>query len=617
MQGKIHVLDEIVINKIAAGEVVERPASIIKELVENSLDAGATSINIELEEGGIKSLVIKDNGSGIGIEDAKLVLRRHATSKIKNVDDLFAVESMGFRGEALASIASVSKLRICSATKDAVEGFELTQTTETDCDVHPWRGDIGTTVIVEDLFYNVPARRKFLKSNAAEYAACHELLNALALARPDIHFRLAHNGKERLNTFAVTSDMHIPGRAWGKANLIGRFKQIIDDSPTSDSMMYVTGRNQYLSMEALISPPGIEKGSGKGLFSFVNGRWVKDRMLRAAILRGYHSHLLRGRFPQVVLHCTIDPSLVDVNVHPHKTELRFQYAREIQDLIAHTIRKAIRQGAWAAPAETSAEQEGFADSFSPLFMPRKSSSVSLSQGISSWARHGQSTIKLPTIGHNTFEIPTEKESVSLEKTNASDSIPWNDLKYVGCYAACYLMFEADGRLLSIDQHAFHERVLYERLVKNRDLVCQAQPLLVPEEVRLAPTEVAHLQTHREALKSLGFEFDITDNGTLEVTSVPSLLAGRPLEELILALADPLQNEHSQSGQVVDGENYMHYTLSTLACHSAVRAGEELPHDDLKLLLSEAQKVDFYHNCPHGRRVFKWWSQAQVAAWFDR
>ncbi len=323
--GKIQLLADDVINKIAAGEVVERPASVVKELVENALDAGARSIQVELEDGGRKAIAITDDGCGMDEGDALLALKRHATSKIKSVDDLYATSTMGFRGEALASIASVSRLTMTTRERDAGAAVRIEMSGSGAPDVQ--RGIAaapGTSLACRDLFYNVPARQKFLKSTASELGAVSEFFDAAILCWPQIRLRLVHNNKEVVASAAVMPDGTTSVCGLGEAALRARAASVFGEEVASQ-LLYVNEADSHAAVEGLVSPPGLEKSHSKSMFTFVNRRWVKDKTLRFAIQRGYHSHLLKGKYPVVALHVVVDPSVVDVNVHPAKTEVRFQY----------------------------------------------------------------------------------------------------------------------------------------------------------------------------------------------------------------------------------------------------------------------------------------------------
>ena len=690
---KVHLLEDELINKIAAGEVVERPASVIKELVENCVDAGASQVEVELLDGGKSLISVRDNGGGMSREDALLSIRRHCTSKINSLDDLFQIGTMGFRGEALASISAVSKFTMVTRSGDSDVGTKLSFV-DGELEVQDWNGDVGTQITIKDIFHNVPARKNFLKSNSAEFAQCNELMQSLALSLPDVGFVLKHNGREhmRVEPVDVVSDEMIGAKAMEK--------RVLDVLPIKDlRLCYLNQSNKYGTVEAMISPPGFEKSTGKHIFMFVNGRWVKDKNVRYSILRGYHSHLLKGRFPVCIVHLNMDPSLVDVNVHPNKSEVRFQYAQEVQSLIAIGIRDRLREGDWASSTSTTLPSTPSMPPVSPRPSSFPSSSrPSLSPAMS---RSGASTsapkAKLPSerdifeakpasnsFGTSSkgyvpdfdlsFKSPVAKESSARElqeskaspaksfsssshvtskkpympgdkkttvisfeqdrggqdlsapiqmdfnesapapeKTAIENPLPWADMEFLGAFSRCYLFFSHFDQLVVVDQHAFHERILYERLKRDRSILKQVQPLLMPEVIQLSPSEISSLKSKVSFLKDLGIEVSIISDSEAEVAAVPSVLKKANLEGLLSQFA----NGVTIGDDMEEGAVLAHDVLSTMACHSAVRAGEELPPAELDYLLSEANDVDFYHNCPHGRPVVKLWKKSQVEGWFER
>ncbi|MBC7534055.1 MAG: DNA mismatch repair endonuclease MutL [Oligoflexus sp.] len=725
---RVHLLDDELINKIAAGEVVERPASVVKEVVENAIDAGAQQIRVSLKDGGRQLIEISDDGLGMSPEDAVMALKRHTTSKLRNADDLFEVSTMGFRGEALASISSVSRFTLQTMSRDCKEGVRV-QHEDGQTQHFPWQGSFGTSVTIKDLFFNVPARKAFMKTAAAEFAVCHEYLQALALALPELGFRLLHNDKE---IFSV-SPLPVPdGWARGEQALRLRTAAILGDE-LAEKLIYIQQQDRHLRLEALISPPGLDKSTAKHIFSFVNNRWVKDKLLRYGILRGYHSHILRGKFPVVLLHVDMDAALVDVNVHPAKTELRFQYGSEVQSSIAMAIRDGLRQGAWASSKpnpSTSVSASYSPASLTPspspfqkverdlpadfdLLLPKEKSeeiadfaATALREArtpvpeleLNSMRNPGSipnSGIKRTTMSFDTpaqmkesqnatekksapvyphypkadptaikksepkfdfapsgpakKDVPTHASSLTsgsrssyepskalhpvsparpsisipvtvppmpylgmfadegLAKGSLESDIPWDELRFVGAFQRCFLFFEHKEQLLVVDQHAFHERILYERLLQNPALLKRTQPLLMPEVLEFRPAECVEFEEKKADLKALGFDFEVVSGSEVEVRAVPALLVNKDIQGVFASFLKGPKNH----------QDILHDVLASVACHAAVRAGEELPEPELKQLLAEAKTVDFFLNCPHGRRVLRWWKASQVAAWFDR
>lgn len=662
MVKKVHLLDDALINKIAAGEVVERPASVVKELVENAMDAGATRIEVTLEEGGRRRIQIRDNGCGMSPDDAKLALRRHTTSKINSVQDLFQIRTMGFRGEALASISSVSRFTLQTVATGAAEGLRL-ELADGQLKQQVWNGVAGTQVTVDDLFYNVPARQAFLRNPGTEFSYCAEYLQALALARPDIEIILTHNGREILRAPRRCEEYSLQ---FGEQILRQRFQDVYPKEAV-DQLLYLTAQDKYGSFEAIISAPGNERGLSKAMHTFVNGRWVKDKTLRYGVMRGYHSHLLKGKFPVCALYVSIDPSLIDVNVHPAKTEVRFQYGGELQSLIAMQIRNRLRQGAWARPdlpplseeiqsdfsTDNSLQKEAAATAkpvTAPLAATKKASNLPPDFDLSftpsgnfsalekdsglqaaSPAKTSQSSFlnrpgsaKDGNIKRTIMSFDGEPGQAALpltvnpsklvESEQENYQVPWEQVQYLGTFAKCYLFFELGEQLLVIDQHAFHERILYEQLQKDRSILEQVQPLLVPEVIALAPSMHERLRSNEALYRSLGFDFSFPNDEEVEILALPTLLAKRDPEVLLHDLLN------ADDATLPDNEltpRLAHEILSTMACHAAVRAGEQLELGEINQLLQQARSIDFYHNCPHGRRVLKWWKKSQIEAWFDR
>ncbi len=716
---KIHILEDELINKIAAGEVVERPASVIKELMENSIDAGADELRIEIREGGTELMVVQDNGEGMSAEDAPLALTRHATSKIRSADDLFAIDTLGFRGEALASIASVSRFSLLTRERGADLGLKLEITESGAIESTPWSGATGTTMIIKDLFYNIPARQAFLKKPAAEFAQILELVQAMALNYPEVSFHLIHNGREVFKAGKLTLVPHEFCR--GEAALRERMRLVTSDEEAS-RLIYCTETAAHGAIEALISPPGMDRGSGSSMFTFVNSRWVKDKTIRYGIMRGYHSHLLKGRYPICLVHLAIDPSLVDVNVHPSKTELRFQYAQEVQTLLAQLIRNAIRSGAWAGePALSRSADVKVAKDFNlrlsepPSAQSRFPQDFDLGSSVSSSVRSSfskdtdlgtsgptvargslskdfdlgsssptvargslskdfdlgssgstsargvfpkefdlaadrsglsprakeqpqrgikvstmsfdgqpaksdqkvESTVKhsdaaFGSLGLTDAEHESRKPEFFAEKTKGP-SVHWENLRFVGTLSACYLLFEDEEGLLAIDQHAFHERILFERFSRDYHNLGDSEQLLMPEAICLAPSQIATLKDAAPSLAAMGVGLAFLDEAHAEVQRVPGLLKNADFEVLLSQLSESWKHAPAPLAEM----EISHDVLSTMACHAAVRAGEEFDAAGVNDLLREANGIDFLLNCPHGRRVFRRFSKTEVERWFDR
>ena len=673
---KVHLLEDELINKIAAGEVVDRPASVVKELVENAIDAGASLVEVELIDGGRQLILVRDNGCGMSREDAALSVKRHCTSKIRSIDDLFQIGSMGFRGEALAAISAVSEFTLQTKQENG-EGTQVKVTDGSDMQATAWNGPTGTTIAVKNLFGTIPARKAFLKTAAAEYAVCHEYINALALSKAGVAIRLRHNEKIQLDLDAQNYE---ESALWTEQIMKNRFEGVF--GKLDSSLLYLKKEDKFGSVEAIVSPPGLEKSSGKQILTFVNKRWVKDKTLRYAILRGYHSHLLKGKFPICFLNLEVDPGLIDVNVHPAKAEIRFQYARETQNLIATAIKERLREGDWAheragascfqsyQPIANEADQANSLRSSidnkpntnydlgsyqAPSVeddLQMLSSTVSTSNKRSpKTSYYSSAENKSRILSFDAGSVVPRRESRVVDERmsqakgsspassfefdfQASESeasgvtassrelteeaarpqesgyLPWHEMTFLGAFHKCYLLFSWQEQLVALDQHAFHERILYERFAKDSSLLKQSQRMLVPEVLDCSATELASILENQAALEEIGFEISSVSSTEVELRRVPTILKDAAFDQLVPTLAKQLDQDEMSS-------HLSHNVLSTLACHSAVRAGEELPELELKQLLAEAHTVDFYHNCPHGRRVVKFFSRRDVEKWFDR
>ncbi len=614
-ESRILLLADPVIDKIAAGEVIERPSSVLKELLENAIDAGATSLRIELEEGGRKKILVTDDGSGMHAEDVPLAVKRHATSKLRTSEDLFCISSMGFRGEALASIASISHFSLLSRRVEAQEGIKLETVGNENPSIYTRPAPVGTTIQVQDLFFNVPVREKFLKSAQVEYASCFELVQSQALSNPHISFTLFHNGKEKISWPRISSEPETGPIA--ESTLRKRVQQVLT-SQEAGSFLYVHEENQYGCFFGLVSPPGVEKATQKNMWTFVNSRWVKDKTIRYGMLRGYHSHLLKGQYPQVVGFFTCEPSLVDVNVHPTKAELRFQYAAEVQSLLATGIRKALRSAHWAEePQAVSHTPASHMPSFSASSMQQTSRNVSVDAlETSSFGAKETRSFTFAPLRMGASKAPAGMSAPSFlpVKEAPASILDWDQFLFQGSWFDCYLIFSDETRVLMIDQHAFHERILYEKYLQDPTLYSLCQPLLIPHLIAFSPEEVALFAENQAQLASYGCTYGILEGKGIEVTGVPPLLRRQQFDTLFASLLQEVRNHPHESGMPA---TLHHQVLATLACHSAVRAGEKLEESHVHRLKQEAQGVDFVHNCPHGRRVFKWFNRSEVEGWFDR
>ena len=618
----IRQLPEILINQIAAGEVVERPASVVKELVENALDAGATRVDIDLEEGGVRLIRIRDDGGGIAAEELPLAVSRHATSKIASLDDLEAVATLGFRGEALPSIASVSRFTLASRRRSdehgsalQIEGGKLGQVT-------PRAHAPGTTVEVRELFYNVPARRKFLRAERTELGHIEEWLRSLALARPDVELRVSHNGKP--------SRRYKPGDLYSDARL---GETLGEDFATQ--AMRVDHSGAGLRLHGWIAQPHYSRASTDQQYLYVNGRSVRDRSVAHAVKMAYGDVLFHGRQPAYVLFLELDPTRVDVNVHPAKHEVRFRDARLIHDFVYRTLKEALaetRAGMTAAGAAvdgqpnpaTAPHPASFAGSGYALaggggggqgagmggagWRPQQSPlglrvADAPSAYAALYARPAGSDAALPP-------MPSEQ---GLPVTAADSGVP--PLGYaVAQLHGIYILAENAEGLIVVDMHAAHERIGYERLKTAHDATgLHAQPLLVPITLAVGERDADTAEREADTLTALGFEITRSGPGSLHVRSIPALLANAEPEGLLRDVLTDLR-EHGQSRRIASARDEL---LSTMACHGAVRANRRLTLPEMNALLRDMEITERSGQCNHGRPTWARFSLAEIDRWFLR
>lgn len=594
---RVRRLPDALVDQIAAGEVVERPASVVKELVENALDAGASRVRVDLREGGAALVAVSDDGSGMAPEDARLALERHATSKLRNADDLQAISSFGFRGEALPAIASVSRLRLRTRPAEAAEGTEIVVDHGRWVHDRAAGGAAGTRIEVADLFSGVPARRKFLKRPATEWSHSAEWLVRAALVRPEVHFDVVRDGKAAFSWPAVEDPRERIAAALTERE--------------AEAMLPVDCERAEFRVQGFTSRPDVHRRTAAGLYLAVNGRPVRDRLLRHALVEVYRDWLPRGRFPTAVLELTVPPDAVDVNVHPAKWEVRFVDPRAIHSLLFAALRGAIETRGWLGGPATAAPLAG---------RPSEPGT---------WAAAG------PATETRAFEGPREParsdwllaerpEPVGADHEGTAP-FRFTDLRVVGQLLTTYLLVEDKHGLLLVDQHAAHERVLYERLrAAWLEGGVERQPLLVPLTVELEPAQAAVLAAEREALEPLGFEVDAFDASTALVRAIPALLAGRDPAALLRGLVDELVDGGSlgDPGSRPDPSAVRHLeaadrVFASMACHSARRAGDALEPREQRALLDSLDTIPWAPTCPHGRPVAVPMSLTEIERRFGR
>ncbi|WP_164119295.1 DNA mismatch repair endonuclease MutL [Stenotrophomonas maltophilia] len=623
----IRPLPEILINQIAAGEVVERPASVVKELVENAIDAGASRVDIDLEEGGVRLIRIRDNGSGIAPEQLPLAVSRHATSKIADLDDLESVATLGFRGEALPSIASVSRFTLSSRRAHDEHGSALQIEGGKIGEVTPRAHAPGTTVEVRELFYNVPARRKFLRAERTELGHIEEWLRSLALARPDVELRVSHNGK--------ASRRYKPGDLYSDARLAETLGEDF-----ANQAVRVDHSGAGLRLHGWIAQPHYSRASADQQYLYVNGRSVRDRSVAHAVKMAYGDVLYHGRQPAYVLFLELDPTRVDVNVHPAKHEVRFRDSRLVHDFVYRTLKDALadtRAGMSAqeigagpvhpadATAAATASSAG-ASGFGLVRGPAPGAGSGGGGGFSGWRPQqplGLQVADAPAAYAALYATPAGAERAAalppmptengLPVTSADAGVP--PLGYaIAQLHGIYILAENAEGLIVVDMHAAHERIGYERLKNAHDGIgLQSQPLLVPITLAVGEREADTAESEAETLAALGFEVTRAGPGSLHVRSIPALLAHAEPEGLLRDVLTDLR-EHGQSRRVASARDEL---LSTMACHGAVRANRRLTVPEMNALLRDMEITERSGQCNHGRPTWARFSLAEIDRWFLR
>ncbi|MFC5578495.1 DNA mismatch repair endonuclease MutL [Lysobacter niabensis] len=599
----IRQLPDTLINQIAAGEVVERPASVVKELVENALDAGARRIDIDLEEGGVRLIRIRDDGGGIPADDLPLAVSRHATSKIASLDDLEGVATLGFRGEALPSIASVSRFALMSRHNGSPHGALLEIDGGRLGEVTPKPHPQGTTVEVRDLFFNVPARRKFLKAERTELGHIEEWLRQLALARPDVELRVSHNGK--------------PSRRWkGEGDLLSevRLHEALGEEFANNALR-IDHSAAGLRLHGWIAQPAYNRASADQQYLYVNGRAVRDRSVAHAVKQAYADVLFHGRQPAYVLFLELDPRRVDVNVHPAKHEVRFRDARLIHDFVYRTLNEALAETrAGNAPALMTAHEAAHGETMGTraaygwnAAAPQSPLGLQVADTRAGYAA-------LYGSGAYAASAPQPAAPAAMHMP-ASDDATMPPLGYaIAQLHGIYILAENADGLIVVDMHAAHERIGYEKLKCAHDGEgLRTQPLLVPLTVAVSEREADVAERDADTLATLGFELNRSGPQSLTLRSVPALLAHGDVEALLRDVLADLR-EHGESRRVAAARDEL---LATMACHGAVRANRRLTLPEMNALLREMEVTERSGQCNHGRPTWARFSLPEIDRWFLR
>ncbi len=597
----IRLLPDQLISQIAAGEVVERPASALKELLENSLDAGSTDIQVSLLQGGIKQMRVTDNGSGVAKEDLMLALTRHATSKIASLEDLESVASLGFRGEALASIASISRTQLLSRQSGSKHAWRIASEGSDISAIEPAALDVGTVIEVSDLYFNTPARRKFLKTESTEFGHCEEMFTRIALSRPDVSLMLQHNGRA-LNRFAVAE----PER---------RFSEVLGSEFVAESMP-VDESAAGLRLWGMAAKPTFNRNSRDTQYVYVNGRFVRDKVIAHAIRQAYQDVLHHDRHPAFVLFLELDPNLVDVNVHPAKTEVRFRDSQAVHRFIFHALHKALAIPTGVSNAMTANQAQYNPFSPQPINTPATSGAMlyPTQQSQINLSAHEPSGFYQTLFGNTANQpISTAPLAADVLPNGAvmAESINEYPLGFaVGQVHGVYVLAQNKEGLVVVDMHAAHERIMYEKLKHALDSqTVHMQPLLLPVSFNADKLEVATVQEvlagNQSTLQQLGFDIAILSPNTLAVRAVPTMLQDADAVTLARDVLRDLR-EYGASRVLTERRNEL---LGTMACHAAVRANRSLSIPEMNALLRDMEATERSGQCNHGRPT---WFQVSIA-----
>lgn len=579
---KIKILPEILSNKIAAGEVVERPASVVKELIENALDANSTRIIIEIEKGGRSLIRVSDNGTGMNRDDAMLSMERYATSKIYKDTDLFAINTLGFRGEALPSIASVSRFSLVTrdeasqaGTEIIVEGGKIKKVSEVGA-------PLGTMVTVKQLFFNTPARRKFLKTVSTEMGHIADIVANIALGRPDVRFRLIHNGKVVKNWSAANNPVDRVADVLGR-DLINNLHRIESSAG-------------HISIAGWTSSPRVTRSTSRGIYVYVNGRFVRDRVIQHALFEGYGGRLMKGQFPMAALFINLPFDQVDVNVHPTKNEVRFVRQEKVHEAVKTAVAGVLDladRPEWTTTrlpeTEPSGEKPRISEPMIDYGRPKK-------------------VIPIQHPASSTRQTASSIQAALWEKKR------FGDLRVMGQFHNTYILCESADGLVLIDQHAAHERILFEKLKDRSSSASKpAQKLLIPETIDLGYIEADILTKLIPDLKELGLAIEPFGGNTFVVKSVPALLGNREIKPLVIEIVEKM----AQIGFTPGLEKAIDQCLMLMACHGAIRANQHLSDGQVKELLDQLDKCDNPSHCPHGRPTWISWSTRSLEKSFGR
>ena len=649
------------VNKIAAGEVIERPASVVKEMLENSIDAGATHVELVVEGGGIELIRISDNGCGIPSDQLELAVAPHATSKLQSSDDLFDVKTLGFRGEALASIAEISHLTLRSRTADSDSGFELCVKGGEKEPIRPCSASKGTTIEIRHLFFNTPVRRKFMKTSQTEMGHVTEAFTRIALAYPQVHMVLSNNDR-------VLHDL-LPTERWSE-----RIRAFFGDE-VADSLISIDQRDERVGIHGYVTDPSVSRSNNRMQYLFLNGRYIRDRSLQHALGEAYRGLLMVGRMPVCFLHVQVDPKTVDVNVHPTKVEVRFEDSGAIYTRLLHSLRHKFLNSDLVAKVRTPTAApnslNALADDTMPVTTAHHVSNDGSDSNLLNWAK-SNAAVSIPEFrpfsGFGSSGVATASRPVMRTddpfyspdashldlpalaplqhsgypslNTKDNDELPWSMGHHASESASStamhrvdsgqaidgshkqlgfqihnrYLVTQDEAGMVLIDQHALHERILYEQVkTKVMSKSLESQRLLVPESVTLSANEAAAAIENRDTLAEIGIEVEPFGGDTVLVTSYPAMLARMQPAEMLRQVLEPLM----AGGKKPDARDLLDELMNMIACKAAVKAGDRLSPDEITALLEQRHCYQDTHHCPHGRPTALFFSREQLDKMFKR
>lgn len=594
MSQGIKILDKVVADKIAAGEVVENPSSVVKELIENSIDAKATVIEIEIEKGGKELIRVADNGEGIERKDVSRAFLRHATSKLSSEKDLVKLSTLGFRGEALAAIAAVSTVNLATRTKDAIEGTSYTVDRERNIKLGVTGCAPGTSIEVRELFYNTPARKEYLRSDAYEVSAVNDIVSRLALARPDISFRLKSGNRVLINTPGNSNLTDTTVALYGKDMM--------------NNLLKVDCHSEGFRISGFVSTPYGTRSNRNYQSFFINGRYIRSKTISKALEDAYRTLIMVNRYPIAILSFTLDVERVDINVHPMKLEVKFKDEDRIKEAVLNCIRLALERERWLAKSgqgkvfigqsKAFEDQRGVASPIGVRTAP---------EGVSP-LKDNENMAYSPTM-----EKTAEYNRIDMDNNIKDRGVGLPEMSIVGQFLNTFVLTQGDDRIYLIDQHAAHERIMYERIIaETQKGGAASQRLLEPMAVELSPGDMEVVRTNKELIASLGYELDEFGTGTIRVKAVPVFLGVPQAGNFIFDLINEISKSKERNRQVVKQED-----IIMMACKRAVKANQRLTKEEIESLIEQLANTKMPYTCPHGRPVIVTLTRYELEKMFKR